>query len=270
MALSHIRHNIQVKEETFCFFNDECCERKYYDEHEDSWYPDRCGSCNKKLKSWQRGKKSQTKWKKLFKKNFRRWRFVKMLTITTPPYFHMEAKDDMNQTPMFEEKINPKIGHSIEESYYVRNILEKKTRIMSKEYYKKIFRDKLRQRFKLLRKRSKYWNKVVDGGQWFYECPITDEGITNPHMHVLLVGPKLIDQEKLQEELTKYKLGSISHFSSPKNKQGAIQKMTYWRNRKLIVNMSAVSRVLNYVDKYMRKDEQIDGKNNSWFGSLYN
>ena len=84
----------------------------------------------------------------------------------------------------------------------------------------------------------------------------------------MLVGPKLINQEQLQEKLEHYNLGKISKFSSPKNKQGVIQKMTYWRNRQLLPNKSAIKRSINYALKYVTKDEQADGKNNSFFGKL--
>lgn len=274
MALSHIRHNIQVKEKTFVFFSPECCTIKAYHSHEcdggaiikgtEDWIelvrgspgselhaptspfiskgmadcgckyqPQRCSNHNTQLKAWQLAKKHKQKWKKLFNKNYRRWRFVKMLTLTLPGSMHI--------------KIRP--GED-------------------KEDYIIYLREEIRRRFKLLRKRSKYWNSVIDGGQWYFECPITDN-ITNPHLHILLVGPKLVKQNKLQKDLEKYNLGTIAKFSSPTNKDGVIQKMTYWRNRRLVVNKSAVSRALNYVVDYMKKEHQIGGKNNSFFGKLH-
>lgn len=269
MALSHIRHNIQVKEESeIPFFSKECCKLDDY-----NLWPIRCSKHNKELKSWQRKNKHIKKWKRLFYKNFQRWRFVKMLTITTPPVLHWDTSDDLNlQTTITPEKITERMGiiYNTNESYYTRSIIEKNLKHTNKSDYQIHLREILKSRFKLMRKRSKFWKKYVDGGQWFYECPIDENGIANPHLHVLLVGSKKIPIEELSEEFSKYKLGEVSYFSSPRNKNGVIQKMTYWRNRKLVVNKSAVSRSLNYVSNYMKKDEQADGKNNSWFGSLYN
>ncbi len=280
MALSLIRHNIQVKEKTFVFFKPECCSIKAYHSHEcdcdncdiipgtEDWTdvisgnatyshangymtkrvewttkgmpdsgctyrPFRCSSCNTELKAWQRKKMYTNKWTKLFNKNYLRWRFVKMLTLTMPAHLHIKIRKEEDP-----------------------------------EDYMIYLRNEIRRRFKLMRKRSKYWNSVVDGGQWFYECTLKD-GKTNPHLHILLVGPKLINQDKLQIELEKYNLGKIAKFSSPRNKDGVVQKMTYWRNRRLVSNKSAVSRALNYVMKYVMKEEQADGKNNSFFGDLH-
>lgn len=196
-----------------------------------------------------------------------------MLTITTPPVLHWDvAQDKKIQATISKEKITERRGiiHNTNESYYTRTINEKKIKKLQKDDYKLQLRNILKNRFKIMRKRSKFWKKYVDGGQWFFECPIDENGIANPHLHVLLVGSKKIPVEELSEEFSKYKLGEVTYFSSPKNKKGVIQKMTYWRNRKLVVNKSAVSRCLNYVSAYMKKDEQADGKNNSWFGSLYN
>jgi hypothetical protein len=229
-----IRHIIQVKEKpSVPFFSKECCE--YYDGY-DVWadsdpYANRCSVHNTQLMQWRRKSKFQKKWEKLFLKNYRRWRFVKMLTITLPGYMHITI---------------PPGYDPIDYTTYLRN--------------------EILIRFRKLC-RSKFWTDHVDGGQWFFECPIKDE-ITNPHFHVMLVGPKLINQEQLQEKLEHYNLGKISKFSSPKNKQGVIQKMTYWRNRQLLPNKSAIKRSINYALKYVTKDEQADGKNNSFFGKL--
>ncbi len=206
-----------------------------------------------------------------------------MLTITTPPVLHWDVIPDkeVQATITAEEtttklKLNyitkeyNKIIYNTNESYYTRTINEKKLDLTTKVNYQVTLRNILKNRFKIMRKRSKFWKKYVDGGQWFFECPIDENGIANPHLHVLLVGSKKIPVEELSKEFSKYKLGEVTYFSSPKNKKGVIQKMTYWRNRKLVVNKSAVSRCLNYVSAYMKKDEQADGKNNSWFGSLYN
>jgi hypothetical protein len=265
MALSLIRHNIQGKEKTFVFFDGKCCTIKAYHTQEcdclncsiipgtESWIeidsdghqslgmrdggcvyqPNRCSKHNTELKAWQRKRKYIKKWMKLFEKYYIRWRYVKMLTLTMPGYMH----------------IKPRIGEDVED-------------------YMIYFRNEIVRRFKLLRKRSKYWNKVIDGGQWFYECPLKN-GKTNPHLHILLVGPKKVNQDLLKIELKKYHLGEIMKFSSPKNKDGVIQKMTYWKNRKLMMNKSAVSRVMNYVMKYVTKEEHADGKNNAFFGNLH-
>lgn len=279
MALSHIRHNIQVKDtglnfvqtappltpvgkqdKQIPFFSEDCCDWG----GEDWEWPIRCSKHNKELKTWQRGKKSIDKWEKLFFKNYHKWRFVKMLTITTPPVLHWEIKIDRNkQSTMY-----PEVGH--EHSYYVRHTKTGKYTSYKKSDYQVKLREVLKSRFKSMRKRSKFWNKYVEGGQWFFECPIDDNGIANPHLHVLLVGSKKIPVEELSEEFGKYKLGEVTYFSAPRNKHGVVQKMTYWRNRKLMLNKSAVRRALNYVSSYMKKEEQADGKNNSWFGSLYN
>ncbi len=200
-----------------------------------------------------------------------------MLTITTPPVLHWDVVQDKEvQATITKEKTTKRIRRGKEiiyntnESYYTRSINEKKLDLKTKVNYQVTLRNILKNRFKIMRKRSKFWKKYVDGGQWFFECPINENGIANPHLHVLLVGSKKIPVQELSEEFSKYKLGEVTYFSSPKNKKGVIQKMTYWRNRKLVVNKSAVSRCLNYVSAYMKKDEQADGKNNSWFGSLYN
>ena len=267
MALSHIRHNIQVKEESeIPFFSKECCELDDY-----NLWPIRCSDCNKQLKSWQRKNAHVKKWKRLFYKNYQRWRFVKMLTITTPPVLHWDTSDDKSvQGTWFPEEIHRKAGNTSKSYYYRSSISENGINLVNKLDYQIKLREILKSRFKHMRKRSKFWKKYVDGGQWFYECPIDENGIANPHLHVLLVGSKKIPIEELSEEFSKYKLGEVSYFSSPRNKKGVIQKMTYWRNSKLVINKSAVSRSLNYVSNYMKKDEQADGKNNSWFGSLYN
>ena len=260
MALSHIRHNIQVKEEKKVpFFSLECCE---WSGPEADW-PIRCSKHNTELKTWQRSNKSKDKWERLFMKNFQRWKFVKMLTITTPPVLHWETFEDNKQNYLTTDMEDL-------DASWVRKKFEDKTRIITRESYQVKLRDILRSRFKYMRKRSKFWDKYVDGGEWFYECPIDENGIANPHLHVLLVGPKLIPVHEMSEEFSKYGLGEVTYFSSPKNSNGVIQKMTYWRERKLVVNKSAVRRALNYVSAYMKKAEQADGKNNSWFGSLYN
>jgi hypothetical protein len=240
-------------------------------------WPVRCSDCNKQLKSWQRKNAHVKKWKRLFYNNFQRWRFVKMLTITTPPVLHWDTSDDLKeQSTMLPEgqylmRGGKEVYFNTTESYYYRSsVTERKIKFTRKEDYQIHLREILKSRFKLMRKRSKFWKKYVDGGQWFYECPIDENGIANPHLHVLLVGSKKIPIEELSEEFSKYKLGEVSYFSSPRNKNGVIQKMTYWRNRKLVLNKSAVARSLNYVSNYMKKDEQANGKNNSWFGSLYN
>lgn len=235
----YIRHIIQVKEKKVPFFDElGQCECHYAPtEISVSDVPEhmlvRCSTHNTQLMKWRRKKKFLKKWNNAFTKNYRRWRFVKMLTITLPGYMHIE--------------IPPGYDHNDYTTYLKNEILT---------------------RFKKLQ-RSEYWKKHVDGGQWFFECPIKNN-ITNPHFHILLVGPKLINQEKLQEKLEHYNLGKIAKFSSPKNKQGVIQKMTYWRNRKLMINKSAVKRAINYALKYVTKDEQADGKNNSYFGVLHN
>lgn len=240
-----IGHIIQVKEERFSFFSDKCCKSRFYEpienesgvfflgKHGDGEYPDRCSHHNTNLMRWRRIDKFKKKWTRLFTKNYIRWRFVKMLTITLPPYMHIDNIQDY----LKEDTIT-----------YLRN--------------------EILTRFRKLC-RNKYWKDHVDGGQWFFECPIIN-GKANPHFHIILVGPKLINQEQLQKHLVHYHLGSIAKFSSPKNSEGVIQKMTYWRNRKLVMNKSAVKRAINYAIKYVSKDSQIDGKNNSYFGKLFN
>lgn len=246
------RHNIQVKEKTYCFFNPKCCDI-YPTDHSPfdmpEYMPDRCSDCNKKLKSWQRSTKYVNKWEKAFHKNFRRWRFTKMLHITAPKKMH----EDLSKVPEFIQK-DERDGEPLKHA--------------TKSDYQKYYREELKKRFKQLR-REKYWQKMVDGGQWFYECPISDSGIANPHLHIVLVGPKKIDQEKLTALLVKHKLGEISKFTSPKNKKGHVQKMTYWKNKKLVMNKSAVRRALGYVQAYCKKEQQADGKNNAFFGGLH-
>lgn len=232
-----IRHIIQVKEDNptdYPFFSLKCCEispTDYGVTDMPEYMPTRCSIHNTQLMKWRRKSSFSKKWTKAFTKNYIRWRFVKMLTITVPDYMHIEN-------------------------------IEKYLEVDTRTY----LRSEILRRFRKLT-RSDFWNKHVDGGQWFFECPI-NEGKANPHFHVMLVGPKLIDQKKLGEKLEQYHLGKISKFSSPKNKQGVIQKMTYWRNRKLIMNKSAVTRAINYCLKYVTKEEVYDGKNNSYFGKL--
>ncbi len=244
----YIRHIIQVKEKPAVSKKDK--PPIFFDQFgqcDCDWYPTdphavfdtpehmikRCSKHNTELMKWRRKEKFRNKWEREFKKNYKRWRFVKMLTITLPGYMHIE--------------IPPGYDPNDYTTYLKNEVLT---------------------RFKKLQ-RCKYWTDHVDGGQWFFECPIKNNK-TNPHFHILLVGPKLINQVKLQEKLEHYNLGKIAKFSSPKNKQGVIQKMTYWRNRKLMLNKSAVKRAINYALKYVTKEEQADGKNNSYFGCLHN
>ncbi len=237
----YIRHIIQVKEKpSVPFFDEEgkCdCEFVGTDQHSLTDMPEklaiRCSEHNTALMKWRRKQKFKKKWEKQFNKNYRRWRFVKMLTLTMPPYMHIE--------------IPP--GYDTND-------------------YTTYLRNEILNRFRKLQ-RCDFWKKHVDGGQWFFECPIKNNK-TNPHFHIMLVGPKLINQKKLQQKLIHYKLGEIAKFSSPKNTQGVIQKMTYWRNRKLMLNKSAAKRAINYCLKYVTKEEQADGKNNSYFGCLHN
>jgi hypothetical protein len=235
----YIRHIIQVKEKKVPFFDEsgECECDSHPSEHSPFDMPEymisRCSKHNTELMRWRRKSKFKKKWEKAFTKNYKRWRFVKMLTITLPGYMHI----------------------GIPQGYDPND-------------YTTYLKNEILTRFKKLQ-RTKYWIDNVDGGQWFFECPI-NQGITNPHFHILLVGPKLINQEKLQEKLIHYNLGKIAKFSSPRNKKGVVQKMTYWRNRKLILNISAMKRAINYALKYVTKDEQSDGKNNSYFGTLHN
>jgi hypothetical protein len=243
-----IRHIIQVKEKKGrkgpIFFGQDCgCKIQsgacVWADRDD--IPIRCSKHNIQMHNWARTKKFKIKWEKLFTKQYRRWRFVKMLTITLPGYLHWQ--------------IRPGEDH---EDYIValRNDILVKFR-------------------KLIR--CKYWKDTVDGGQWFFECPIS-EGKMNPHFHIMLVGPKLINQDKLQKELERLSLGSekeenevrtIAKFSSPKTKNGTIQKMTYWKDRQLRPNKSAIKKAIYYALKYVRKEEQASGKNNSFFGELY-
>lgn len=237
MSVAHLRHNIQVKEEhSVPFFSEECCESRWDVEtmgvERTMLWPIRCSNHNTQLKTWQRKDKFYKKWNKLFLKQYRRWRFVKMLTITLPGHLHLELR--------------PGEDHQDYQIYLKNEILR---------------------RFKNLT-RCKYWKDNVDGGQWFFECPITNLKC-NPHFHIMLVGPKLINQVKLQEKLEHYNLGKIAKFSSPKTKTGAVQKMTYWKNRQLRPNKSAIKKAIYYCLKYVTKEFQTDGRNNSYFGNLY-
>jgi hypothetical protein len=95
MSDVYIRHIIQVKEKKVPFFDElgQCDCHYAPTEHSVSDVPEhmliRCSKHNTALMKWRRKQKFKSKWEKAFTKNYQRWRFVKMLTITLPGYMHI-------------------------------------------------------------------------------------------------------------------------------------------------------------------------------------
>jgi hypothetical protein len=116
-----------------------------------------------------------------------------------------------------------------------------------------------------LRKKP-FWIKHVDGGYWFFECttePI-DDGHThiNPHMHLVVLCPKLFPYRKMNDYLDELRW---------KNSGGATAKLghcfiNHSRNKDGTIKKSKPKDAVNYCVNYVKKDNQIDGKNRGPFG----
>lgn len=199
--------------------------------------PNRCKDCDRDLKRWLRIKKWENKFKDRF--DWDRHRFLKFGTVGIPG--------------------------------------EKKFLITDFDDSMKSYRDDLTTKFKKLRQ-TEVWKNHVDGGMWFFE--ITSETIPqnfrlqersssslnpivlpdlemkiNPHLHIVFFGPKKIPYDALQEACSDSGLGKF-HFSSPKDKAGNSV-------------IPGISNALDYLFSYLKKENQIEGRNRNTFGVMH-
>lgn len=214
-------------------------------------YPTRCTTCNNEKRRWER----RRNWFRRICDRFdwRRHGFMKFVTVGLP-------------------------GEKIFQEPEPRSELPKDQSTLSKQkfpYEPGHYRPELIRGLKALRK-TDFWNEHVDGGMWFYEETIREElnglqnqrtlhsdafydaNVTihlNPHMHILLLGPKKIPYDQLQEEAAKVGLGKFK-FSSPRNKYGQYVYPT-------------IKNAVWYVMSYLKKDTQIDARCRGTFGCLY-
>jgi len=247
----HLEHNIQVNEEShkcdpysedtgeirigpngpyrkYGFTCENCTE--YLDGSSGlQLYPKRCSGCCREINKWRRNKA----YKKLLKKHFnpRRHAFLKFLTFSMP-------------------------GHK-----YLNELID--------------HRSELIRRFNLLRK-TEFWTEHVDGGIWFYEFTTNHSenqttidssiafpdgevfGTINPHMHVILMGPKKIPMKVLNQRLATYGLGH-AYITTPRDRSG----------RYLSNSDTGIKNAIGYVMGYLNKPSQADSKNRQAFGCLY-
>ncbi len=241
---------IQVKEERkIPFFNENCCDMKYYSDHEDAYYPDRCSDHNKQFMKWKRIKATKIKFRSKF--NRRRHKFIKMLTFGLPGNkITTNKKIEKIKYRSDEWKLECNRDHEI-------------------------WRKELRSRFNKLR-RDPWWKKHVDGGIWFYETVLKeidqvnqmtfDEQVNkmndvrmtiHPHFHCMILGPRnLAGQDRNFQELNdlfeKHGLGRPS-VSVAKDKKGNA------------VNAS-LAKSLWYLTNYLKKQEHAEGINRGSFG----
>jgi len=116
-----------------------------------------------------------------------------------------------------------------------------------------------------LRKKP-FWKKYCDGGYWFFECTteqITDDQMhINPHMHLVVLCPKIFPYRKMNDYLDELRW---------KNSGGATAKLghcfiNHSRNKDGTIKKSKPQDAVNYCVNYVRKDNQFDGKNRGPFG----
>ncbi len=124
------------------------------------------------------------------------------------------------------------------------------------------YRDIIKKEFKKLRER-KIWKESVDGGIYFFECTENDEddGQTtiNPHLHMVLLCPKKFGVKAMNDYVSSINGISLGRFwiSTPRDKKGRIKKTT-------------PESAIHYCVSYVKKPNQLDGKNRQSFGIMYN
>lgn len=263
---------IQVKENKIAFYSEECCGRTLLCQYTNREYPaQRCSLHNKEFMKWKRIKKTKKKFRSRF--NYRRHRFIKMITFGLPG----EKITSNKKTGKFKLQKGFTISRNDTLGYS-----ESKSPLF--EYHDKYefgddhieWRNELRKRFNKLR-RDPWWKNHVDGGIWFYETVLTEldnkfqEKLTpgsveeqfdirmkiHPHFHCMILSPKnLAGKKKNFSELNylfkKYKLGKPS-VSVAKDKDGNT------------VNAS-VKAALWYLTNYLKKQEHAEGVNRGSFG----
>jgi len=186
------------------------------------WWPLRCKECNIEMKRWQRRKQWRERFEDRF--NYKRHRFYKFLA------FSIAGKKD------FTDLID-----------YRRLLVERFNKV----------------------RRTAIWKKHIDGGMWFFEVTTTsgvqddlEEGCfhaevsINPHMHVIVMGPKLIPIQELSDEFKKHGLGNLD-VSRSRDERGR-----YCR--------PSPEQALGYLLGYLKKDDQLQGRNRQTFGNMWN
>ena len=213
------------------FYWDKCSDRVVH--------PKRCSDCNKDFMRWKRTKLWINKLVNNF--DYKRHRFPKMITFALPGKKHFNS-----------------VSH---------------------------YRSEMTKRFNRLRKR-KFWKKYVDGGFWFFECtlkrsedenplyPTMDDtqseivrdfrstGSHNyqlhPHFHCLILGPKKIPLELLNQELSSLGFGR-ANITVPRDKNG---NLVHCARREDLIG------VIGYATNYLKKPGQFEGRNRGAFGCL--
>jgi len=187
--------------------------------------PNRCLACARELKRWQRGKNYQRRL--LFKFQRERHHHIRMITFTW-------------------------LG--------IRSI---NTKLIDKTII--TARQEMVVALRALRKKP-FWSKHCDGGYWFFECPtepINDiQTHINPHMHLVVLCPKLFPYRKMNDYLDELRW---------KNSGGATAKLghcfiNHSRNKDGTIKKSKPQDAVNYCVNYVKKDNQFDGKNRGPFG----
>jgi len=200
-----------------------CCNRETMRLY--SCRPNRCPPCARELKRWQRGKAYQKRL--LLKFERERHHHIRMIGIGWLGVRTIQNKlvDDA--------------------------IVSARTEMVNG--------------LRALRKKP-FWIEHVDGGYWFFECttePI-DDGHThiNPHMHLVVLCPKLFPVHKMNDYLEELRW---------KNSGGGTAKLgrcfiNHSRNKDGTIKKSKPADAVNYCVNYVRKDNQFDGKNRGPFG----
>ncbi len=187
--------------------------------------PNRCLPCARELKRWQRGKNYQRRL--LLKFERERHHHIRMITFGW-------------------------LG--------VRRV---PTKLCNNAIIKA--RSEMVDALRALRKKP-FWVEFVDGGYWFFECPtepIDDSQMhINPHMHLVVLCPKLFPYRKMNDYLDKLRW---------KNSAGGTAKLghcfiNHSRNKDGTIKKSKPADAVNYCVNYVKKDNQFDGKNRGPFG----
>jgi len=187
--------------------------------------PNRCLPCARELKRWQRGKNYQRRL--LLKFQRERHHHIRMIGIGW-------------------------LGvRTIQTNQIDKAIRDARTEMV--------------EGLRALRKKP-FWKKHCDGGFWFFEC--TTEQIDdnhmhiNPHMHLVVLCPKLFPVRKMNDYLDELRW---------KNSGGATAKLgrtfiNHSRNKDGTIKKSKPQDAVNYCVNYVKKDNQFDGKNRGPFG----
>ena len=214
-------------------------------------FPMRCPGHNTEFMTWKRTAALRDKIIKVF--DYKRHMFIKMLTIS------------LHRSKLLLDDLPEQRTHGLRAFHNLR--------------------------------KSLFWKKHVDGGVWFYESTFhcSDEKSTvdrpndgwvdslpdvalrgqqlrtrrinwnigthttaHPHLHCLVLSPKKIPMDLLNQELGSRGLGD-AWITVPKDKEGNIIKDE---------NMS-IKKALGYALSYVKKQTQEDGRNRGTFGCLY-